>query len=317
MKITAILCTYNRCQSLAEALESAAALKVPEADEWEILVVDNNSTDKTREVVESFCRQYPGRFRYLFEPRQGKSRALNAGIHEAHSDILAFTDDDVTFDPGWLLNLTASLHKGDWAGAAGRILQQGTFTPPRWLSLEERYALAPIALFDLGTQPGDLTEAPFGANMAFRKGMFEKYGGFRTDLGPHPDSLIRSEDSEFSYRLLSAGERLRYEPTAVVYHAIPEARLQKSYFLAWWFDKGRGEVRTFGISSDANWRLRGVPLRLLRRLARWTLQWMTSVRASRRFSCQQKVWYVAGTIVGCYQLARRQNAQPVAMGLSR
>lgn len=70
MKTTVILCTYNRCQSLARALESAAALKVPESDMWEILVVDNNSTDKTREVVESFCGQYPGRFRYLFESQQ-------------------------------------------------------------------------------------------------------------------------------------------------------------------------------------------------------------------------------------------------------
>ena len=80
MKITVILCTYNHCQSLRRALESAAALRLPESDEWEVLVVDNNSNDKTREVVQNFCCRYPGRFRYVFEQRQGKSQALNAGV---------------------------------------------------------------------------------------------------------------------------------------------------------------------------------------------------------------------------------------------
>jgi glycosyltransferase involved in cell wall biosynthesis len=83
MNISIILRTYNRCESLAKTLESTAALRLPESVEWEALVVDNNSTDQTREVVGEFCRHYPGRFRYLSEPQQGKSHALNAGIREA------------------------------------------------------------------------------------------------------------------------------------------------------------------------------------------------------------------------------------------
>ena len=72
--------------------------------------------------------------------------------------------------------------------------------------------------------------------------MFEKYGGFRTDLGPRPGSEIRSEDTEFGWRLLAAGERLRYEPSAVVYHSVSgESASDKQYFLAWWFDKARAE----------------------------------------------------------------------------
>src|SRR5208282_2321290 len=89
LNITVILCTYNRCQSLARALDSVAAQTFSESVEWEVLVVDNNSRDQTRDVAEDFCRRYPGRFRYLFEPRQGKSYALNAGIREARGDILA------------------------------------------------------------------------------------------------------------------------------------------------------------------------------------------------------------------------------------
>lgn len=312
MKITVILCTYNRCQSLAKALESAAALKLPEADEWEILVVDNNSTDKTREVVESFCGQYPGRFRYLFESQQGKSHALNAGISETHADVLAFMDDDVTVDPAWLQNLTASLHSGHWAGAGGRILPQQTFRPPSWLSLSERHVFAPLALFDPGPDTGELSEAPFGTNMAFRRGVFNKYGRFRNDLGPCPGSEIRSEDSEFGHRLLAAGERLRYEPSAVVYHEVPECRLHKNYFLTWWFDKARADIRAFGIPAETKWRLGGIPLVFLRRLTVWTLRWLVAVKPSWRFSCKLKVWTVAGQIMECYRQslgAKRQTEE--------
>jgi glucosyl-dolichyl phosphate glucuronosyltransferase len=314
MNVTVILCTYNRCENLAKALESAAALRLPEPDEWEVLVVDNNSSDETPEVAKSFCQRYPGRFRYLFEPQQGKSHALNAGTREAHGDILAFMDDDVTVDPMWLQNLTGSLLNGHWAGAGGRILPQQTFEPPRWLSLEEPRALAPFALFDLGSEAGELAVAPFGTNMAFRSEVFEKYGGFRTDLGPRPGCEIRSEDSEFSQRLLAAGERLRYEPSAVVYHGIPESRLQKKYFLDWWFDKARADVRAFGSPAQSRWRLAGVPLVLFRRLAIWTLRWMAAFKPSRRFYCKLQVWVLAGQITESYRRWRDGQRQRASLG---
>ncbi|MGO8787158.1 MAG: glycosyltransferase [Terriglobia bacterium] len=297
MKITVILCTYNRCEGLAKALDSAAALRLPELVEWEVLVVDNNSRDRTREVVEAFSRRYGERFRYLFEPQQGKSHALNAGIREARGDILAFTDDDVTLEPTWLENLTAHLHENDWVGAGGRVLPDRTIPVPRWLSLKEEYARAPLALFDFGHEAGQLAEPPFGNNMAFRKEMFEKHGGFRTDLGPCPGSEIRSEDTEFGSRLQSAGERLRYEPSAVVYHSVPDSRLRKEYFLAWWFGKARADLREFGIPADTKWFVAGIPLYLFRRLAVWTLRWMTAVPPERRFACKLKVWGLVGSIV--------------------
>jgi glycosyltransferase involved in cell wall biosynthesis len=237
MNITVILCTYNRCGSLAKALNSAANLTLPDSVEWEVLVVDNNSRDHTREVAEEFCNRYAGRFRYLSESQPGKSYALNAGIREARGGILAFMDDDVVVEPTWLQNLTAPLHDGDLAGAGGRILLEWNCSPPHWLKADTRYALAPLAAFDLGAAAGELTEPPFGTNMAFRKEMFEKYGGFRTDLGPRPGGEIRNEDTEFGSRLLAAGERLRYQASAIVYHPVAENRMQKDYFLTWWYDK--------------------------------------------------------------------------------
>jgi glucosyl-dolichyl phosphate glucuronosyltransferase len=311
MKTTVILCTYNRCQNLSRALESVAASELPDSVEWEVLVVDNNSSDQTPEVVKDFSRRYPGRFRYLFEPRQGKSYALNSGIRESQSAILAFADDDAIVEPGWLWNLTSALHHGDWAGSGGRIIPVWTRPLPSWLSTDDPHTMAPFVAFDMGPEAGPLALPPYGANMAFRREAFEKYGGFRTDLGPRPGSEIRGEDTEFAQRLLAGGERLRYEPSAVVHHPAPEGRMKKGFVLKWSFWKGYSEVVGSGPPSDARWRLGGVPLYLLRRLLRWTLQCMISIKAPRRFACRRNVSHISGAILACYHWARRQNAQVI------
>jgi glycosyltransferase involved in cell wall biosynthesis len=313
MAITVILCTYNRCQSLSKTLESLAATQMPENVAWQVLVVDNNSSDQTRFIAKEYCHRYPDRFLYLFEPQQGKSYALNSGIREAHGDVLAFTDDDVVVDPNWLHNLTVPLQCGPWAGVGGRIFPERGFAPPHWLDTRGRYALGPLAIFDHGPDAGELAESPYGANMAFRKAMFSKFGFFRTDLGPQPGSEIRNEDAEFSSRLLSAGEQLWYEPSAVVYHAVPQNRVQKAYFLTWWFDKARADTRQLGVMKHTRWSVAGVPLYLLRRLAIWTLRWTGSVSAAQRFSNKLKVWSLAGEILESYQLPRRHLPQQNAV----
>jgi glucosyl-dolichyl phosphate glucuronosyltransferase len=311
MNITVILCTYNRAQSLSKALASLAASTLPKSIEWEVVVVDNNSKDHTRQVVDEFCRRYPERFRYVFESRQGKSHALTSGIREAAGEILAFMDDDVTVDPDWLQNLTKGLHNGQWAGAGGRILPEQNFQPPGWLPVHAKNGLAPFAFFDLGPQPGALTEPPFGTNMAFQRKLFKKYGGFRTDLGPRPGNEIRNEDTEFGERVLAAGEQLRYEPLAVVYHSIPIERMKKSYFLEWWFDKGRAEIRQCGLPRDTQWFIAGVPLYLFRRLATWTVRWILAIGPSRRFSNKVNMWLTAGRIRECYRHSRGLGGSPV------
>lgn len=300
MKVTVILCTYNRSQSLIKALTSVSNSIVPGSIAWEVLVVDNNSPDKTREVVEEFCRKYPQRFRYLFEPRQGKSHALNSGIRATDADVLAFMDDDVEVDTYWLANLTRVLESGPWSGVGGRILAEAGFVPPRWMETKGRYALAPLAFFDLGDKAGETKEAPFGTNMAFRKEVFQKYGDFRTDLGPQPGSEIRNEDTEFGTRVLNGGERFWYEPTALVYHSVPRDRIRKEYFLAWWFDKSRADVRQDGIPRKSRLYISGVPLFLFRTLSGWTLRWLVSLDPGRRFSCKLNVWKTAGLIQECH-----------------
>jgi glucosyl-dolichyl phosphate glucuronosyltransferase len=296
MDITVIVCTFNRSGLLQTALESIAASEVPPGIAWEIVVADNNSNDGTRRVVEDIIRRHPGRFRYVFEPCPGKSNALNSAIAAAKGDVLAFVDDDITVHPRWLYALTSPLLNGPWIGSGGRVLAEWQSAPPAWLDTESWILAGPMVHFDLGLEAGQLHETPVGTNMAFRKTVFERYGGFRADLGPRPGSEIRNEDSEFARRLLQAGEPLYYEPSAIVYHPIPENRLTKDYFLAWWFSKGRTGIREAGVSSEVRWRVCGIPLAYVRRLIRWTIQWMFTLNNKGRFGCRVCVWKLFGEI---------------------
>jgi glycosyltransferase involved in cell wall biosynthesis len=291
MKISVILCTYNRCQTLATALGSITASTLPPSVEWEVFVVDNNSRDETRAVVEDYCRRYPGRLRYLLEPRQGKSYALNTGIREAQGDVLAFVDDDVTVEPTWLGNLTSDLHNSEWAGAGGRIILQWPPKIPRWLSVEGPLARHAFPGFDQGREAKQLIGPPFGTNMAFRKEMFEKHGMFRTDLGPTPASEIRGEDTEFGRRLIAAGERLRYEPSAIVYHPVPENRISKKHLLKWWYDNGRADAREFQVGA----------VKEFCRLAAWMLRWTVAFEPRVRFHSKLVVWEKVGKLTECYR----------------
>jgi glucosyl-dolichyl phosphate glucuronosyltransferase len=304
MLISVIVCTYNRCELLSKALASIVGSKVPSSAGWEIIVVDNNSSDQTRHVVEDLSGRYPRRLRYHLEPEQGLSAARNAGIRMSQGDVVVFTDDDVTVEPDWLWNLTAPLLNGEWVGAGGRIVPVWGVAPPRWFPPN---LIGPIVALDLGPIRVPLTIAPVGANMAFQREVFVKYGDFRTDLGRCGRRLRSGEDSEFGYRLFAAGERLCYEPSAVVHHPVPENRLQKKYFLSWIFESARTDVVMAGPPAGAKWLLAGVPMYLFRRLGRWSVQWLVSVKPSERFSCRLKVWAAAGTILECYQLARRKR----------
>lgn len=295
MSITVIVCTYNRSKSLARTLDSIAVQALPEPIDWDVLVVDNNSTDQTHEVVQDFQAKYPGRFQYLIEKHQGVSYARNAGIQNASGEILVFIDDDEYAESGWLQNLTAHLHTGEWAGAGGPVISQWDRSKPRWLQATNSFTLGPLAAFnyDAGPDGGAMTDPPVGANMAFRKEAFEAYGGFRVDLGRIGALLLANEDIEFGRRLLQAGLSLRWEPKAVVYHPVEEYRVSKKYFQSWWFNKGRSEIveRTAGVRGHnlfavLFWQLRHASVEAIR----WTLTFDPSVK----FVCKLKLWTYAG-----------------------
>ena len=309
MKTSVILCTYNRCGLLSRALDSVLNSELPESFQWELLVVDNNSSDKTRAVVDSYRTRFPN-LRYIFEARQGKSHALNRGLQEAKGDILAFMDDDVQVDPQWLSKISAPFHAGSWAGVGGRILPPRDFSAPAWLPLAGQYSLGGIlAFFDFGDAPNELREPPFGTNMAFRKSIFEKYGAFRLDLGPCPGTEIRGEDTEFGRRILKAGERLWYEPAAVVYHEVPKNRLDKGYFQRFLYDHGRASIREKKIGQPVFLIPRlyfTIPKIILGSLLPRITVWLFSVNPQRRFQRKCMAWMNIGQIVEiCHSLSGR------------
>ena len=316
LSVTAILCTYNRCEVLRATLERLAASQLPSSVTWEVLVVDNNSTDQTREVVEGFCRRYPRIFRYVFEPISGKSHALNTGVMRARGNVLAFVDDDVAMEPPWLHHLTASLHDGEWAGSGGRILPAQAFTAPAWF---EGQGAILFGLFDSGDQPCEIQHAPHGGNMAFRREMFEKYGLFRVDIGPgmaNPEIPRHNEDTEFGRRLIAAGERLRYEPKAVVYHPVMLERLNQTFFLAWWFDFGRATARELTNRPDV-WGIQREYLRILKAMTLLPIQsaqWIFSFNPQKRFRRKCGVWETAGRMIETYRLAVNQRRDGRAAG---
>lgn len=310
MDITVLVCTYNRCELLRAALDSIAASRLAEGTEWEVLVVDNNSADATPEVVRAVASRYPGLFRYIREPQQGKSFALNRGIREARGEILAFTDDDVTVERDWLARLTSVLIADpSWAGSGGSVVALWPGPKPRWLGeLDRRMGdgwdgiSVSYRQSALERELGQL----IGANMALRKSVVQRLGGFRTDVGPKGSGPGVCDDTEMFQRLTAEGHRLAYVHEAVVLHPVPPNRTTKEYALAWYYAKGRGDA----LIAPPNGAIAaaGVPLHLFRRLIACGVRWLASPGSQKRFFWRTNAWYVAGMIRGHRERVLREHA---------
>ena len=240
---TVLIATYNRSAFLERTLHSLAALAVAPGRRWEAIVVDNNSTDATREVAQRCAAAFPVPLRYLFEPRQGRSSALNAGIAAANGDVIAMTDDDVRVETGWLdAACDALAAPSDVAYAGGPVRPMWEAPPPRWLDLTRGDLWGTIAIQDHGAEPfvyEERRKVPLGANMAARRELFERAGLFRADLGRTTGRvLLGQEVPELLLRARAAGLRGRYVPAMAVHHHIPASRLTRRYFRRWWFGKG-------------------------------------------------------------------------------
>jgi GT2 family glycosyltransferase len=310
--LSVLVCTYNRALSLRKTLDSVAVQDIAPSVGWEIVVVDNNSTDGTRQVVEECGRQSAGRIRYVLEPQQGVSHARNTAVREARGEIVAFIDDDETASVDWLRNLTAHLDSEEWIGAGGPIAPQWERPRPKWTEAGSSFTAGPLVSFTYTPDPQApdlLTTPPFSANLAIRKKIFEKFGGFRTDLGRVGDLLLSNEDTELGRRLMAAGLRLRWEPTALVYHEVSEDRLRKSYFLSWWFAKGRSDVREVGV-LHRGCRVFGIPLLLFSDIAKEVVRWVITLDPGKRFICRLKIWAYAGQAYECRDrsAAAKRNA---------
>ncbi|MBF0503856.1 MAG: glycosyltransferase [Candidatus Omnitrophica bacterium] len=243
--LTIIIATYNRCYMLPRVFNSILNQKVNETFDFEILLADNNSTDQTRQIVESFLPQFKNKLHYLFEPQRGKAFAVNKAIKESRGDILVFTDDDVVADESWLLNIVECFRKHNCDGLGGRILAEYPKHAPRWVKDNADILTGPIVLYDYG-----MNIIPFakpmheflGANFAFKKSLFMEYGFVRTDIGPGRGTL--GEDTELINRFLKAGKKLYYCGNAVIWHPVEQNRMNLKYIGMW--NVGLGRYRFIG-----------------------------------------------------------------------
>ena len=308
MDLSVVLCTYNRARLLDAALRSLESMRKPSGLSWELLVVDNNSSDHTKAVVDAARSRGALPCRYVFESRQGKSHALNTGIAHAEADVLAFTDDDVTFEGGWLGAVWRAFDDPTCLGIGGQIVPAWTSPRPRWYSDTGPYSLmTAIVRYEFGDQRKPVVQPPWGANMAYRRKAFTGYGGFDPRFGPIGRTLMRGEDVLFARRLLAAGERLLYVPDAIVYHPVEPERLRKRYFHAYYYQHGRMEIRMFPVPPETV-RWLGIPRHMLRGLLANAVRWATAWTPKRRFYHRLECSLLLGKIVESYQ--QRAHPQP-------
>ncbi len=306
MSWTVLICTRDRADLLAETLDSLRLLADP-GEPYEVVVVDNGSTDGTRAVVERAAAVSPVDLRHVFEPRGGLSAARNTGVREARGEQIAFTDDDVLVDPGWLAALARVFARQPVDFLGGRVVPRWGAPRPQWLpgGRTRGEIWGAIALFDYGDEARALAK-PLGANMAFRRAPLVSAGGFREDLGRDKASLKGQEVPELLERLEVAGGRGGwYVPDAVVQHWIPPARLTKRYFRRWFYWKGisraavedRVHVRGVWFPAAEVRRLAGLPRGLYREVLEATGRLATrAVRgdAAGVFEAEARLWYAAG-----------------------
>lgn len=277
MDVSVIICTYNRCESLRQTLRSICELEIPDGVTWELLVVDNNSHDATRHVSESFAGRLP--LRYLFEPRQGASHARNRAIPNAAAPLLFFSDDDVTLDRHWFVNLWQATKQHPEIGIfAGRIIGVWEDASPSWLKNNAKSMLRLVsAHLDLGDAEqfiDKIDKGPWGANMALRKSLLGDQFRFSVQFGRiGKESVhVRAGETEMIQRLFQVGHKGLYVGKAIVYHRNPISHATERYVFSYFRGAGKTEIRLAGTPPSGKLWL-GAPRYFWLKVAKHALQY--------------------------------------------
>ena len=251
--ISLIIACYNGGGRIGATLHSLLGETLA-AEKWEAVVVDNNSSDNTAEVVEGFIAAHPEvRVRLVSESRQGLSHARNCGIDNSSGAVVAIIDDDELAAPTLLADYVDFFesHPGV-AAAGGRIVANYPTGRPSWMT---RFTERPIAgILDLGEEPIPFPAGKYfgGGNMALRRTVIERYGKFNPELGRRGTTLLGGEEKELYGRLVAGGEQVYYLPTAYIEHIIPAAKLTREYFEAVCHRIGQSErIRTLELGRKA------------------------------------------------------------------
>lgn len=323
--VTLLICTRNRHRLLAETLDSLAELTIPEQWRCEVLIVDNGSTDRTRETVLDRVSRFALPLRYLHEGTPGKSNAMNAGIAASTAEVLACTDDDVRVGRDWLVAACTPLRGSNpysYTGGPVRPMWDGPC--PDWFPRTSSDLWGTIAILDYGPEAFEFEaqrKVPLGANVAIRRDLVERVGGFVPALGRSTTRVLLGQElPEFFRRARAAGVRGRYVPEMEVFHHIPAARLTPSYCRRWWFGKGVSRARVdrlhplteLGLDLRATPHVARVPRFMFgdacRDLVKWTRA-AVRLQAAERVRLETRLCYFLGYV---WERQQRQDAMASA-----
>jgi glucosyl-dolichyl phosphate glucuronosyltransferase len=286
MLASVAICTLNRAGSLRRTLESLSAMRVPDALEWEVLVVNNGCADRTDEIIDSFAPRLP--IRRELEMRRGLSRARNRVIECARGDYIMWTDDDVAVEPGWLAAYLAAIRR--WPSAAvfgGPIVPRLEEPSVQWVAACQDLLRSPYAFCDFGVLPVQLSmtegRIPFGANFVVRAAEQRRFR-YDPELGMAPGQERLGEETAVIGQILGSGATGYWIPNARLDHWIDHRRQTAAYIIRYF--AAQGETRElFRKSVPAGPLWLGVPRRVLRRFLKDWIRY----RFHRLFS-PARVW---------------------------
>ena len=244
VRLSLIIATYNRSASLIQTLQSVVEQNAPR-NEWECVVVNNNSTDDTAERFAEFAASYPGfNLRMVFEPNQGLSFARNRGIRDSEGEYIAIIDDDERIAKSFISAYISLFDTEPEAVAAGGpIVAEYPDGRPQWMSHYTERMIANAMFWGHKVREFPAGHIPGGGNMAIRRSAIKRYGVFDTSLGRVGKSLVGGEESDFFERLRIANVKYFYVPDAVMYHIIPAEKLTMDYFVKLSYNVGVSKLR--------------------------------------------------------------------------
>jgi glycosyltransferase involved in cell wall biosynthesis len=253
MQVSIIICSYNRANYIGEALD-ALYQQTASLDQFEVLVIDNNSTDGTPEIFAQWRTTNPnGKFSYHTENKQGASFARNTGAHHAKAAWLCFVDDDAVADKNFIKNIILHIQTyPERVGFGGRIIPRYVPAEPKWMSY---YVSSMVGNFDYAPTACAFENGkyPLESNMIVRKDIYDSIGGFNTLLpGVVGNLRIGGEGKELFYKMMALGYTIYYEPNIIVEHVVEINKLTKEYLYRVASGIGRGErSRTKSINQWA------------------------------------------------------------------
>jgi glycosyltransferase involved in cell wall biosynthesis len=245
MELTVAICTRNRASSIQKTLHSLTKLDIPPDTMWELLIIDNGSTDNTAVMVDGFKDRLP--VRRIHEPKAGLSNARNRAVEAACGSYLLWTDDDVLLEPGWLAAYAEAFRAHPEAAVfGGKILPVLAPPTPKWFTEALSLLGSPLAFRDLGEAPIRLSAPerliPYGANYAIRM-QEQRTLRYDANLGASPDHNRLGEEVEVINTILQSGGTGFWVPGAVVHHCIPASRQTVGYVFRYY--KSQGETVAF------------------------------------------------------------------------